>query len=72
MADQDRKLVVRNALKPMAEKGLPRPHEFFGTSDEKMITPTVFLGPKHNFYSLTVCSFDQYLPHSSEKSGFLS
>ena len=28
MADRDRKLVVRNALTSMGEKGLPRPPEF--------------------------------------------
>ena len=28
MVNRDRKLVVRNALAPMAEKGLSRAHEF--------------------------------------------
>ena len=43
----------------------------FGTSDEKMMTPTLFLGPKHNFYSLTVCRLDQYLPNGSENTALL-
>ena len=37
-------------------KGVSPAPRIFGTSDEKMMTPTVFLGSKHNFYSLTVCS----------------
>ena len=29
-------------------------------SELKTITPTEFWGPKHNFFSLTVCTLDQY------------
>ena len=53
-------------------KGVSPAPQIFGTSDGKMMTPTVFLGPKHNFYSLTVCRLNQYLPNGSEKTGFLS
>ena len=59
-------------IEAFGRKGVIPAPRIFGTSDEKMITPTVFLGPKHNFYSLTVCSLDQYLLHSSEKTGLLS
>ena len=34
--------------------------QIFGTSYEKMITSTVLLISKHNFYSLTVCRLNQY------------
>ena len=50
-------------------KGVISAPRIFDTSDEKMMTPTVFLGPKHNFYLLTVCRLNQYLPNGSEKSG---
>ena len=53
-------------------KGFPLAPRIFGTSDEEMMTPTVFFGPKHNFYSLTVCRLDQYLPNGSENTDFLS
>ena len=33
----------------------PAPH-IFGTSKQKIITPTDLLRPIHNFYSLTICS----------------
>ena len=46
-------LVVRNALAPMGERGLPRPPRFFGTSKQKIITPTDLLRSIHNFDSLT-------------------
>ena len=72
MADEDRMLVVRNALMPMVEKGVTPAPRIFGTSDEKIITPMVFLRLKHNFYSLTVCSLEQYLQNSSENKILLS
>ena len=49
-----------------------RPSHNFGKSEQDFITPTDFLRPKHNFYSLIVCNLDQYLPNSSKKSCFLS
>ena len=53
------------------EKGVPPAPRNFGTFEQKMITPTVFLESKHNFYSLTVGRLLQYLPHSSAKSSLL-
>ena len=70
MADWDRKLVVRNVLTPMAEKGSPYSPKFLVILIGKIIHPIIFLRPKLNFLPLTVCRLDQYLPHSSEKSGF--
>ena len=55
-----------------SQKGVPPAPRIFGTSDYKIMTPTVFVGPKHNFYSLTVCNLDQYLRNGSEKTDFLS
>ena len=43
-----------------AATGVPPFSLIFGTSEQKMMTPTMFLGPKQNFYSLTVCNLDQY------------
>ena len=43
-----------------------------GTSDDNIMTPTIFLRPKHNFFSLTVCSLEQYLQNCSENKIFLS
>ena len=48
------------------------PSRIFGKSEQNIITPTPFLRPKHNFYSLTVCNLDQYLQNGSEKTGSLS
>ena len=59
-------------IEAYGRKGVIPAHRIFGTADEKMMTPTVFLGPKHNFYSLTVCNLDQYLRNGSEKSDLLS
>ena len=52
-------------------KGVTPAPRIFGTSDRKMMTPTVFMGPKHNFYSLTVCRLEQYLQNGSEKKVLL-
>ena len=38
------------------KKGVPPAPRIFGTSMQKIITPTDILRPIHNFYSLTVCS----------------
>ena len=54
------------------EKGVPPAPRIFGTCEQKTITPTDILRPKLNFFSLTVCRLDQYLPNCSEKTGFLS
>ena len=37
-------------------KGVPPAPCIFGTSQQKMITPTERLRPIYNFYSLTICS----------------
>ena len=37
-------------------KGVPPAPQIFGTSKQKIITPTDLLRPIHNFYSLTMCS----------------
>ena len=37
-------------------KGVTTSPRNFGTSLQKIITPTDFLRPIHNFYSLTICS----------------
>ena len=37
-------------------KGVPPAPCIFGTSQQKMITPTELLRPIYNFYSLTICS----------------
>ena len=66
MADEDRKLVADFALMPMAEKGFPLAPRIFGTSQQKMITSTELFRPLHNFYSLTIRSYDQYLLNGSE------
>ena len=52
-------------------KGVTPTPRNLGTSYEKMMTPTVFLVPKHNFYLLTVCNLDQYLRNGSKKTDFL-
>ena len=52
-------------------KGVSRPSLVIGNSDQKNITPTDFLRPKHNFFSLTVHRLNQYLFHSSEMTGLL-
>ena len=46
-------------------KGVPPAPCIFGTSQQKMITPTELLRPIYNFYSLTICSYDQYLLNNS-------
>ena len=66
MADEDRKLVVRNALKPMGKRGFPGPAENLVLLSKKNITPTIFLRPTPNFDSLTICSLEQYLQNGSE------
>ena len=54
------------------KKGLPPAPRFVGTSKQKITPPTIFLRPKHNFFSLTVCSLEQYLQNGSENKIFLS
>ena len=41
------------------------------TFDYKNIISMIFLRPKHNFFSVTVCRLHQYLPHSSEMTGLV-
>ena len=41
-------------------KGVTLAPQILDTSDENIMTPTVLLGPKHNFFSLTVCRLEQY------------
>ena len=53
-------------------KGVPPFSRIFGTSKRKITPPTIFLRPKHNFFSLTVCSLEQYLQNGSENKMFLS
>ena len=53
-------------------KGVTPAPRVFGTSDKKMMTPTLLLGPKHNFHSLTICKLHQYLPNGSENKVLLS
>ena len=48
-------------------KAVFRPFCLVGPIQEKMIPLFDFLGPKLNFFSLTVCSYDQYLRNGSEK-----
>ena len=43
---------------PYGEKGVPWVCRKFGTSQQNIITPTIFFRPKLNFDSLTVCSFE--------------
>ena len=47
-------------------KGVPQPPRIFGTSEQKNITPTPFSRPKQNFFSLTVCTLEQYLQNGNE------
>ena len=54
------------------QKGVSPASRIFGTSEQNIITPTDILRPKLNFFSLTVCTLDQYLPNGSEKTGLLS
>ena len=51
--------------------GFTQAPQIFVTFDQNTITLTDLLGSKYNFYSLTVCRLDQYLPHSSEKISLL-
>ena len=53
-------------------QGVTPAPRLFGISDKKMMTPTVLLGPKHNFHSLTICRLHQYLPNGSENKVVLS
>ena len=65
---------IRRPVPPVSEngrKGVAPAPRIFDTSDQKLMTPTVFVGPKHNFYSLTVCRLDQYLPNGSENTALL-
>ena len=54
------------------QKGVPPAPRIFGTSEQIIIPPTDILKPKLNFFLITVCRLDQYLPNGSEKAGFLS
>ena len=73
MADEGRKLVADFALTPMVEKLFPCSPVFSVLLIKKIIiTLTDFLRTKQNFYSVTVCNLDQYLPTGSETSGFFS
>ena len=54
------------------EKGVPRVCQKVGTSQQRNITPTIFLRPKQNFDSLTVCTLKQYLQNGSENKMLLS
>ena len=58
MADHNQKLVVRNALTFMGARGVSRPSLICDTSNQKMISPTIFLRPKLNFSLLTVRRLD--------------
>ena len=49
-----------------SRKGVSPFSRIFGTSDQNIIPPTVFLGPIYNFFSLTVCRLEQYLQKDSE------
>ena len=53
-------------------KGVAPAPRISGTSDENIMTPTIILRPKHNLFSLTVCSLEQYLQNGSENNIFLS
>ena len=53
-------------------KGVAPFSRIFGTIDQKIIPPTIFLRSVQNFYSLTLCNLDKYLQKGSKKSGFLS
>ena len=72
MADayEDRKLVA-DFIDAYGRKRVPRAPCIFGASQQKMIIPTELLRPIHNFYSLTICSEDQYLLNSSENKVLL-
>ena len=52
--------------------GVSRPSRILGKPEQNIISPTHVLRPKQNFYSLTICTLDQYLPNGSEKSGLIS
>ena len=49
-----------------------RPSLICGTSDQRIIPSKMFLRPKLNFVSLTVCNLHQYLLNGSEKKALLS
>ena len=51
--------------------GVSWPSLIYGTSDQYIIPSTIFLRPKLNCFSLTVCKLHQYLPHNSEMTGLL-
>ena len=44
------------------------PSCLIGRSEQKIISDVDFVGPKQNFYSLTVCTLEQYLKNGSEKT----
>ena len=48
--------------------GVSRPSRIPGESDHNIISLTHLVRPKRNFYSLTICNLDQYLPNGSGKS----
>ena len=56
----------------IGQKGVPPAPRIFGTSEQQIITPTHILRPELNFFSLTVCRLDQYLPNGGEKTDVLS
>ena len=47
-------------IEAYGRKGVTPAPRIFGTSYEKMMTLTVLLRSKHNFYSRTVCRLNQY------------
>ena len=49
-----------------ARKGVPLAPQVFGTSKQIIITPTGLLRPIHNFCSVTICSWVQYLQNNSK------
>ena len=59
-------------IEAYGSEGVSRPSRILGKPEQNIISPTHVLRPKQNFYSLTICTLDQYLPNGSEKSGLLS
>ena len=53
-------MLVPNRTGAYGRKGLFRPSQVVWTSELNMMALSDIMGPKQNFFSLTVCTLDQY------------
>ena len=63
-------MLVLNCIGGYGGKAVFRPFRVMEAMYQKLIPLFDFLGPKLNFFSLTVCRSEQYLKNGSEKDRF--